>query len=198
MKHIFRSWNEELKQFFYWEDGIYLRCGIDRDEFNLSLFNWQNAEMWTGKTDNYGRDIFENDSIEHIGCKGVADGISKIIWEDDYSCFYIENDELDIYCEFYSVDYNCTLIVNREETMELNTYNDIKKLLEKDPEFNRLEEEIEKLLSKASDEITKALFLKLDLDYRTKGKQYSFDEVMTMSKEIFMDFSKQIRDKEKI
>ncbi len=66
MKHKFRSWNEELKQFFYWEDGIYLRCGIDRDEFNLSLFNWQNAEQGIDVKEENNKPIFLNDRLHVI------------------------------------------------------------------------------------------------------------------------------------
>ena len=63
MEYIFRSWNEELKQFFYFENGIYLRCGIDRDEFNLSLFDWRNAEQGTGLKLRNGTEIFVGDNF---------------------------------------------------------------------------------------------------------------------------------------
>jgi hypothetical protein len=98
---VFRSWNEELKQFFYFEGGIYQRCGIDRDEFNLSLFKWENAEQSTkiantecfvndmlaveisyspfGKPDEYQEEIFK--------------GVLKV----DNLGFYLENDCEPIY-----------------------------------------------------------------------------------------------------
>ena len=65
----FRSWNEKLSRFFYWQNGDY----FSDDECKLSitcnksfthsipLFNWQNAEQ--GFVIN-GQEIFENDYIK--------------------------------------------------------------------------------------------------------------------------------------
>lgn len=57
----YRSWNEELRQFFYWEDGIYQRCGVDREEFCIGLFNWQNAEQGFTRE---GVTFFEGDKFK--------------------------------------------------------------------------------------------------------------------------------------
>ena len=72
---VFRSWNEELKQFFYFEGGIYQRCGIDRDEFNLSLFKWQNAEQGIGLKDVKEKEAFENDIITDESKK-----VFQVVW----------------------------------------------------------------------------------------------------------------------
>jgi len=84
MKHKFRSWNEELKQFFYWEDGIYLRCGIDRDEFNLSLFNWQNAEQGIDVKEENNKPIFLNDRLHVIITFGAN---VKASCDEEGTCF---------------------------------------------------------------------------------------------------------------
>ena len=91
MKHIFRSWNkvfrswnEELKQFFYFEGGIYQRCGIDRDEFNLSLFKWQNAEQGIDVKEENNKPIFLNDRLHVIITFGAN---VKASCDEEGTCF---------------------------------------------------------------------------------------------------------------
>ena len=62
----FRSWNEKLSRFFYWQDGYYypnIGCATGDGCYlcNDNNFNWQNAEQ--GFVIN-GQEIFENDYIK--------------------------------------------------------------------------------------------------------------------------------------
>ena len=129
-----RSWNEELKCFIYFEEGYYTYFENGAEKFFLLgsdfgdlitrdgkhyQFNWGAAEIFTGKLDKYGRPLFENDYIEHVGCNGVPDGISQIVWDDEASAFFIKNDNLDIYDYFENVSYKCDLFGNENENWNI-------------------------------------------------------------------------------
>jgi hypothetical protein len=83
MKHIFRSWNEDLKCFFYFKDGKYYQTlekyitgTIDPIEF------WSNAEQLSDSKDMNNNNLFVGDMIEVEKNKNKY--IGKVCYEGNH------------------------------------------------------------------------------------------------------------------
>jgi len=59
----YRSWNDELNRYMYWEDGIYSRCGIDIDMFTIGYFKWNNAQSYIF-TNKFKQEVYVGDVLE--------------------------------------------------------------------------------------------------------------------------------------
>jgi hypothetical protein len=70
----FRSWNEELGKFIYFEDGRYFNDTISMFEDNYHIFNWQNKEQGFEVK---GKTFFVNDDIEFEAGPGRSQKVLK-------------------------------------------------------------------------------------------------------------------------
>lgn len=128
----FRSWNETLNKFFYWEDGEYCGGTDSEDEQGETefLFNWQNAEQSTIIVDvmcscgdtlivsfAYNKYNEPDNQIE----KSVK-GVLKI----DNMGFYIESQEDKIYLSSLPTIFDCAVIGNIHENKEHENDTQIK------------------------------------------------------------------------
>ena len=104
-KFKFRSWNEARQKFFYFEDGIYQRCGIDRNEYSIGLFDWNNAEQ--GLTINEFT-FYVGDKIEAIytDIYGYKHKITGVVFFEDNEFYINEN---------FSKHYGISTILNAEQ-----------------------------------------------------------------------------------
>ena len=111
----FRSWNEELKKFFYFENGRTYKdeeCSRKRcncvSERVCSEFNWENAEQFTGKLDGNNKEIYVNDFIK-VFCR-KEDSYYKVAFGD----FELDDNE---YYETQILGYMTTLFVESKGSL---------------------------------------------------------------------------------
>lgn len=76
-------------------------------------------EQYTGIKDNGGAEIYEGDVLRFSNCPGLGDGIAYVVFKDSEGCFYVQNDELDIWNPIYDVTDFCLIIGNIHENKEL-------------------------------------------------------------------------------
>ena len=108
MKHIFRSWNEDLKCFFYFKDGKYYQTlekyitgTIDPIEF------WQNAEQGIDVKEENNKPIFLNDRLHVIitfganvkpSCDEEGTCFNGILKQDNIGFYiYLEKEDKKLY-----------------------------------------------------------------------------------------------------
>lgn len=130
----FRSWNEELKCFIFFEDGYYsfFENGVEKyfllgTDFNDLVmrngnhyqFDWQNAEQSTGLKDKKGKEIFVGDKV--IWNDLDYGGEYIVVFDEDAKSFGKKNINGDFIDNFYDYDaeaWNDTIIGNIHEVQE--------------------------------------------------------------------------------
>ena len=110
----FRSWNEKLKCFVYFENGFYF---IDEESKNkddvLNVFNWQNAEQSTGLFDKNGKELFVGDIVTWYDFD--AGGEYTVIFDKDTKMFAMSGEYLNSFEDFDAECFNDTIIGNIHE-----------------------------------------------------------------------------------
>ena len=80
----FRSWNEKIKKFIYFEDG-YEFSDVQGNLKYFNHFNWQDAQRFLF-TDKFGQDIYVGSTLEGtiLGSK-----VTIIIEEDNFGIAHV-------------------------------------------------------------------------------------------------------------
>ena len=111
---MFRAWDKESNKYIYeYQDKqIFEVYGF----FSTDRFDY---EQYTGLKDNQNRGIYDGDILENINPPGMEDCITSVVWNPIEACWYVENDDIDIYDPIYNVIGYCQVIGNIHETPEL-------------------------------------------------------------------------------
>ena len=115
-----RAWDIKKKEYF--KPGKVIGFYIFQDEITIwyvddtddGLPNYKKfhvkgiiLEQYTGRKDKKDKKIFKGDTLQWFNAPGMIDTIGNVIWYNDRSVYYIENDEQNIYDELYNVfDYS--------------------------------------------------------------------------------------------
>lgn len=111
----FRSWISSIQEFVYFENGVYSKFTDD----GISVFNWDNAEQYTGLKDSKGKEIYEGGILEYYS-KYDEEALKYIVKFGNGS-FYLEGENHIESFFMISNDFfkDCKIIGNIHTTPEL-------------------------------------------------------------------------------
>ena len=111
----FRSWNDKLNCFIYFDNGKYSVNGDWVGRNPKGTFNWQNAEQSTGLKDINSKEIFVGDKVAVYDFKAKG----TVVF---YDCFGVEMDN-GLHClsfnDIVNKDIYIEVIGNIHENKEL-------------------------------------------------------------------------------